>query len=246
MINDLELEKLEERQLNYIVDFLRQDIKGLRDILNSRMKILTDWKKEFLRTARKGYNSSVLDTGAERIFHNLFATMFRFPNMWLTDSDMVYEIEGQAIIHIEVKTALVTNPADYKGKVQLGQNQVSYKTSKFKPNLPTLYRSINVPTLTYVIQIIHAHMQPKIYALNVICIPNGQLFRHYGDDILKAGKGGWAKATDIRYHYAEEPHFKLLTKRYNKEIFRIEILLLDSKFSIKEMTGKDLALVPIR
>lgn len=119
MISDLELEKLEERYLNHIVDNLKQDTRRLVDGLNSRIKVLNDWKKEFLRTERKGYNSSDLDTGAERIFHNLFATNFRFPNTCPIGSDMVYEMEGQAIIHIEVKTALVTNPADYKGKVQL-------------------------------------------------------------------------------------------------------------------------------
>ncbi len=246
MINDFELEKLEERQLNNIVDSLRQDIKRLTDGLNSRIKILNDWKNEFLRTARKGYNSSDLDTGAERIFHNLFATTFRFPNTCPIGSDMVYEIERQAIIHIEVKTALVTNPADYKGKVQLNWNQVSYKTKKFKPNLPIFYKSINVPTLTYVIQIVHEHMKPKINALNVICIPNGRLLQYYGDSILNAGKAGWAKAKDIRYNYAKEPYFSLLKQRYKEDRFRIEILLLDKKLTIKDVTGKNLPLSPYK
>lgn len=94
-----------------------------------------------------------------------------------------------AIIHIEIKTSLVTNP-DYRGKVQLGRNQISYSTGAFSPNLPPYYSSVDLPALTYVIQIIHEHMNPKINAMNIICVPNGQLSKHYGSGILNAGKGG--------------------------------------------------------
>lgn len=246
MLNDLQLEELEYRYLNYIVTALRQDLNKTIEGLNSRIKILNDWKKEFLATARKGHkHPSDLDTGAERIFHNLFAPKFSFPNTTPIGSDMVYEIEDEAIIHIEVKTSLRTNP-DYKGKVQLGRNQVSYRTSRFKPCLPALYRSIHVPTLTYVIQIVHEHMQAKINALNVICVPNGRLFSHYGDSILNAGKGGWKKAKDIRYCYAKQPLFLLLTQRDRRDIFRIEILLLSKNMTIKNLTGKKLSLRPYR
>lgn len=245
MLNNLELEELEKRYFDYIITSLRQDLEKVMEGLSSRIKILNDWRTQFLKTARKTHKQpSDLDAGAERIFHHLFAPMFKFPNSCPIGSDLMYHV-GEAIIHIEVKTTLITNP-DFVGRVNLGRNQVSYFWRGFQPNLPTFYKSVNAPALTYVIQIIHEHMQPKIYALNVICIPNGQLFRHYGKNILKAGKGGWAVARDIRYHYAEEPHFKLLTKRYNKEIFRIETLILDSKFSIKEMTGKDLPLIPYK
>jgi len=246
MLTDLELEELEKRYLDYIVTFLQQDLQKVINGLNSRLTILNDWRTQFLSSARKGHQQpSDLDTGAERVFHNLFAPMFKFPNTTPIGSDMVYEVEGQAIIHIEVKTTLITNP-DFKGKVQLGKNQISYKTSRFKPSLPPIYESINLPTLTYVIQIVHGHMRPKINALNVICIPNGQLFKHYGDGILNAGKGGWVKANDIRYSYAKQPLFLLLTERYKKDIFRIEVLLLDRNLSIKDLTGKDLPLKPYK
>lgn len=244
MISDFKLEKLEQEYLSHIVLSLRQDLSRLIDGINSRIKILNDWKTQFLSTARKGYNASDLDTGAERIFHNLFATTFKFPNTCPIGADMVYEIESLAIIHIEVKTALITNPADYKGKVLLGKNQTSYGTKKFKPSLPSVYKSVKVPTLTYVIQVVHEHMQPKINALNVICIPNGQLLKYYGEGILNAGKSGWAQAADIRYSYHKQPYFLLLKQRYKEDVFRIEILLLDKNLSIKDLTGKDLPLKP--
>ncbi len=245
MINDFELEKLEKRYLDTIITSLRQDTEKVIEGLNSRIKILNDWRKQFLKTARKGQKQpSDLDAGAERIFHHLFTDIFKFPNSCPIGSDMMYQTE-EAIIHIEVKTTLITNP-DYKGKVQLGRNQISYSTSKFKPNLPFIYRSISVPTLTYVIQIVHEHMLPQINALNVVCIPNGKLLRYYGESILNAGKAGWNKATDIRYSYAKQPYFLLLKQRYSEEIFRIEILLLDKKLSIKELTGRNLPLIPYK
>lgn len=245
MLSDLNLEKLEKKYLDYIVTSLQQNLKKVINGLNSRILILNDWKAEFLRTAREGYKSSDLDTGAERIFHHVFAPMFQFPNTCPIGSDMVYAIEDRAIIHIEVKTSLKTNP-DYKGKVQLGKNQVSYGTSRFKPDLPCVYKSIDAVTLTYAIQIVHEHMQPKITALSVICVPNGQLLGHYGESILNAGKLGWKKANDIRYVYAKQPYFLLLRERYKEDYFRIEVLVLDKSFSIKELTGKNLQLIPYK
>ncbi len=244
MIEDFKIEEFEKRYLDYIATSLRQDLKGLIEGLNSRLKILNDWKSEFLKTARAGYNASDLDAGAERIFHHLFTPMFKFPNSCPIGSDLMYQTED-AIIHIEIKTNLITNP-DYKGRVQLGRNQISYKIGNFKPNLPSLYKSVRLLNLTYVIQIVHEHMSPKINALSVICIPNGQLLKHYGEEILQSGKDGWLKATDIRYNYAKNPYFILLKKRYKREIFRIEILTLDKNFSIKELTGKDLPITPYK
>lgn len=248
MIDDINLEELEKRYLDYIVTYLRQDLKGLIRGLNSRIAILNDWRREFFRTARKHpktdrpTRASDLETGAERIFHHLFTPLFKFPNSCPIGSDLMYRTDD-AIIQIEIKTNLVSNP-DFKGKVQLGRNQISYGFSKFKPNLPEVYRSINLPTLTYVIQIVHEHLSPKINALNVICIPNGQLHKYYGDEILQAGKGGWQKATDIRYKYIKEPRFLLLSKRDKRDIFRIEILLLDRSLGVRGLVGQDLQIKP--
>ncbi len=153
MIDDFRLEELEKRYLDYIVISLRQDLIGIIQGLNSRIKILNDWKAEFLRTARAGYNASDLDAGAERIFHHFFIPMFKFPNSCPIGSDLMYQTDD-GIVHIEIKTNLITNP-DYRGKIQLGRNQTSYEVSKFKPNLPSIYKSVELPTLTYVIQIVH-------------------------------------------------------------------------------------------
>lgn len=242
MISDFDLEILEKGYLDFIVKCLNQDIDRLLEGLNSRIKILNDWRNQFLNTARKGYQASDLKDGAQRIFHHFFASFFKFPNSCPIGSDLMYETR-EAIIHIEVKTCLVTNPADYKGKVPLEKNQLSYVHQHFSPNLPSIYQSVNKLALTYAIQVIHEHMKPEIKALNVICIPNGQLSKYY-PNVLQAGKGGWAKATNVRYKYIVEPRFVLLSRQFNMDIYRIEILLLKKGFSIKNVTGKPLPLKP--
>lgn len=246
MLTDIELEELEKRYLDYIVTSLRGDLKGVIDGLNSRLQILNDWKEQFLKTARREHKQpSDLDAGAERIFHHFFQRLFKFPNTSPVGADLMYYIEGEAVIHIEIKTNVITN-TDYKGKIQLGRNQTSYKTSAFIPNLPSLYDSGKVPTLTYAIQIIHEYMHPKINALNVICIPNGRLLKYYGENILQSGKGGRLKASDIRYKYSQQPYFLLLKERDKRDTFRIEILILDKSLSIRDLTGKDLPIVPYK
>ncbi len=242
MISDIQLEQLEKKYLDHIVTNLYQDVPGLINGLNSRIKILNDWKNQFLKTARKGYNASDLEAGAERIFHHFFFNVFKFPNSCPIGSDLMYKAPD-AIIHIEIKTSLLTNP-DYRGKIQLGRNQLSYERTSFTPNLPSFYESISKPALTYAIQIVHEHMSPKVNAISVICIPNGKLFDHYGEKILQAGKGGYKKGSDIRYNYSRNPYFILLKKRDKKEIFRIEILALEKNFNIQKLTGKKFNIAP--
>ncbi|MEO0151464.1 MAG: hypothetical protein ABIL52_05660 [candidate division WOR-3 bacterium] len=96
---------------------LKEDLPTLMNGLNSRIKILNDWYKSFIKTARKGYKASDLDTGAERILHHFFSPIFRFPNSSPVGSDLMFEVPD-AFIHIEVKTALIENPADYKPRIQ--------------------------------------------------------------------------------------------------------------------------------
>lgn len=239
---DLELEELEKGNLDYIVRRLKQNLDGLITGLNSRIDLLTDWRDEFIKTAREDYNSSDLDTGAERIFHHLFTAIFDFPNSTPIGSDLMYKTH-EAVIHLEIKTNLNTN-TDYKGKIQLGRNQTSYSIDKFKPNLKPIYKSVNLPTLTYCIQVVHSHMSKIINAISVISIPNGLLHRYYGDDILQAGKGGWKKSNDIRYNFAKEPRFKLLSEQYKKDVFRLEILCVDKNFRVEELVGKNLNIKP--
>ncbi|MCM8779087.1 MAG: hypothetical protein NC898_04875 [Candidatus Omnitrophica bacterium] len=240
MLNDFELEKIERQYFDLILLHLKQDLGALINGLNSRIKILNDWYDNFIKTARKGYKASDLDSGAERIFHHFFASILRFPNSSPLGSDLMFELPD-AFMHIEIKTALLNNPADYKGKINIAINQTSYVVDKiFTPNLPQYYRTslrIEKPCLTYIVQIVHEHAKPNIKALKLVCIPNGQLYSHYGKGIFKSGKGGYAKGRDFRYHYSNGPYFKLLSKRYNEKIFRVELIYLAKGLDKKDITN---------
>jgi len=246
MLNDFELEKKERQYFDLILLHLKQDLKEIINGLNSRIEILNDWYNNFIKTARSGYKASDLDTGAERIFHHFFASILKFPNSSPLGSDLMFELPD-AFIHIEIKTALIDNPSDYKGKINIAINQTSYGVKgMFLPNLLHYYKispKIEKPCLTYIIQIIHEHAKPNIKALKLVCIPNGQLYSHYGRSIFKSGKAGYAKAKDFRFRYSAEPYFKLLSKRYKEEIFRIELVYLSKDIKKEEITN--LSNVPI-
>ncbi|MGQ9819209.1 MAG: hypothetical protein ACUVQ1_04705 [Candidatus Kapaibacteriales bacterium] len=250
MLNDFELEKIEKQYFDLILLHLKQDFTSLIDGLNSRLKILNNWYSNFVKTARKGYKASDLDTGAERIFHHFFASILKFPNSCPIGSDLMFELPD-CFIHIEIKTALIDNPSDYRGKINIAINQTSYAVNnKFAPNLPQYYFyrnssgiEVEKPCLTYIIQIVHEHAKPNIIAFKFVCIPNGQLFPHYGKSIFKSGKAGYVKAKDFRYNYASEPLFKLLSQKYEEKIFRVELLYLNTNVKKEDITG--LSDVPI-
>jgi hypothetical protein len=240
MLDDFELEKKEKQYFDLIALHLKQDLNALIDGLNSRIKILNEWYNNFIKTARKGYKASDLDTGAERIFHHFFASILRFPNSSPVGSDLMFELPD-ALMHVEIKTALIDNPADYRGKINIGLNQTSYGVDKiFSPNLPHYYQTspkTEKACLTYIIQIVHEHAKPNIKSLELVCIPNGQLYLHYGKNIFKSGKGGYTKAKDFRYNYSAEPYFKLLSERYKEKIFRIEIIYLAKGIKQEDITN---------
>lgn len=244
MMSNLEIENLEKKYLDFIVTFLQTDLAGLCKGLNSRIELLDDWKEQFMKTSRKGFSASDLDKGAERIFHHIFTQLFSFPNSTPIGSDLMYKSE-EAIIQIEIKTNLLTN-SDYKGKVQVGRNQISYETTSFKPNLPSVYRSVNLPTLTYVILIVHEHFSPVINALAVISVPNGQLSSIYGSGIIQSGKRGKKAGYDVRYNFSKEPKFLVKSDNEKKDIYRVEIIFHGKNFELKKLTGGKITLRPFK
>jgi hypothetical protein len=236
VLNDFELEMIEKDYFKYILTFLRANLNPIIEGLNSRIKILNDWYDNFIKT-KGGIKASDLDVGAERVFHQFFASILHLPNSSPLGSDLMFEAPD-AFIHIEVKTALINNPADYKGKINIAINQTSYEIKDlFTTNLPKYYSpkgSIKKPCLTYIIQIIHEHAKPNIKALKLVCVPNGQLYSLYGKSIHGGGK---TKGTSFRYRYSNDPHFKLLSERYKEKIFRIELVYLAKGLKVEDITN---------
>lgn len=239
--NNKNLLKIEEAEHRYFISIKTQLLSSLNDVLNhlkSRILIKNDWQNIFLKTSRQGYKQSDLDKGAERIFHHWAASFFKFPNSTPIGSDLVFDSDEGFRIHIDIKTALINNPADYKGKINVGKNQTSYKSKKFIGDLPPKYSDDKI-TLTYVLQIIHEHLSPKIYAIVLACIPNGMLYNIYGDKIIKAGKGGYKKAKDFRFNYNFKGKILKFSLIKNKPP-RVEIICALKSLNIKKTFGCDL------
>lgn len=215
-MNNLELEKLEKTYFEFISCYLKQNSDSLAKELG------------FLIINNK-------DVGL--FFHYFLKPIFRYPKTLPLNSCLNFEL-SDALIRIQVKTALIDNPSDYKGKINTAINQTSYGVKGlFIPNLPQYYSptgDIKKPCLTYIIQIIHEHAKPNIKALKLVCVPNGQLYSFYGKSILGGGK---TKGKSFRYIYSAEPYFKLLTKRYEEKVFRIELVYLAKGLKPKDITN---------
>lgn len=244
-----EIELIEKRYLEEIKFFVDKNLQWFLERLKSKNEIKKDWLKIFKKTSREAYDkSSELDRGAERVVHNLFGQYRLFAvNSSPIGSDLMFETPD-AFVHIEVKTATDSNPADFKGKIQIAQNQTTYAANKtaqgnpypFIPSLPTVYSNKKV-CLTYVVQIIHNNSEdlPKIIVL--FSIPNGLLKNIYGDCI---NSGKHAKKLnklnsrgDVRFLYKKAAKFNSL----NNKPSRIEVIYPQncSRKLIKDYLGLD-------
>jgi len=223
-----EIELIEKRYFDEICFFLYKNITLFLEGLKSKNEIKNDWLRIFKTTSRKAYEkSSELDKGAERVFHNLFGLYRSFSvNSSPIGSDLMFETPD-AFVHLEVKTATDSNPADFKGKIQISQNQTTYGVNKtvggncypFIPSLPKIYLNGKI-CLTYVIQIIHNNSEnlPKIIVL--FSIPNGLLKSTYGN-CVNAGKkekklNRLNSRGDIRFLYKKAKRFENLDEKPNR------------------------------
>ena len=232
MVTPIEIETLELKYFEDIYKFLSKNLNWILERIRSKNEIKTDWLDVFKKTGRETYDkSSELDTGAERIFHNLFGRYDKFLVCSTPiGSDLMFETDD-AFIHLEIKTATDSNDADFKGKIQISQNQTTYsvthnargKPYPFISSLKTIYSNQKI-CLTYVIQIIHNNSEdlPKIIVL--FSIPNGLLKPKYGD-CVNNGKGQKKlnklnSKKDIRFLYKKANKFEYL----NDKPSRIKII----------------------
>jgi len=225
MLNAKEIEELEKRYLNDLVFFIKNNLPWLLERLKSKNEIKSDWLHIFKVTSREAYNkASELDKGAERVMHNLFGQYRGFVvNSAPIGSDLMFETPD-AFVHIEIKTATDSNPADFKGKIQIAQNQTSYSLNKttngekypFKASLPKVYDNGKL-CLTYVIQIIHRNDEDLPKIIFIYSIPNGELKGTY-NNCVNAGKhekklNKLKSRGDIRFLYRMANKFENLAKK---------------------------------
>jgi len=227
------IEFWEHDTLERIYFTIHQDIDKMMDGLRSKDKIKYDWIKAFDRIDKQRKNSDFA-RGAERIYFWLF-NQFGKPNSSPIGADMFFETHD-AFVHIDIKTAKLDNPSDYKGKIPLSENQTNYKSKNknFNCNLPTFYnkeKSDEKICLTYIINIIYDEREDfKIKAITIFSVPNGELYPIYKDKIIAQGKN---KGRSFRYLYRNKPRFKIL----EGEPFRVKVLWLDKDLEEKDILG---------
>jgi len=234
-----EIEFWEHHYLNQIEFTLRQDKEKMLEGLKSKDKIKEDWIEAFNRIDKQRQNSD-FSRGAERIYYWLF-NQFGIPNSSPIGSDMFFELYN-AFIHIDIKTAKIDNPSDFKGKIPVGENQTNYLPDdySYNVNLPTKYSFKGKICLTYFINIIYdiTDENIEIKAIVLICVPNGELKHVYKDSIVEAGKHGY-QGKGFRYVYSKNPYFDLV-KDPNKPL-RVRIIHdnIDT-IDVKQLIGLDL------
>ncbi|MEC4849000.1 MAG: hypothetical protein RI100_07420 [Nitrosarchaeum sp.] len=201
--------------------------EALIEGLQTGEKIRTFWK------TRWGAKSD-FDKGAERIVYSFFNTQgFGIHNSAPVGSDMFFETKD-AFIHIDLKTVKAeTNIRDHNNKCNIGPNQTSYKgpykvknkIRKWAPNLPPTYTvgTKTKPCLTYFITILYEKHNLNILNINILCMPNGILRKHYKARPLSAGKN--PKETEARFRWSNCMDFELLKDKPK----RIRVIHYDDK-----------------
>ncbi len=230
----MRIEELEYKYLNKLDVAIKKSIDYIITRFKHRFLIYNDWKN-YLETERKRLTD--LGIGAERIFWKIISNNFPDwnPVALFIGSNLFFETED-AFINIDIKTVYVDNLRDYRGLVEVGDAQTSYPMKKtygalepFKPKIKPYYEinGIRKYSLAYFIQIIYE--KPEIImdkdldegpiAILLVSMPNGLLYRLYGDEIVKYPKsyvtkgGKRIRPVNYRYYYSKEPCYKLLSSK---------------------------------
>jgi hypothetical protein len=186
-LTDAELENLEKKYFEIICGILSNNIGRFVNEICSQAN--TPGSSE---TDKK----NPIESAAENIMNAMIARRLDWGISSVPGaSDSCYEC-GDAIVHIDAKTILNTDPDVGGNSISLRQNQTSfdfdtpYELTKkrgdrsggvfiWKPNLHRYENHRNfgvVPNLTYILEIIWS-AKNLVEQISVISIPNGQLFK---------------------------------------------------------------------
>lgn len=219
-MQDEEIEYLENKYLKKIYYTLCANEDKILEGLESKEDIRSDWEKY------SDKETSDIATGAERIFYSIFND-FGKPNSSPVASDLFFETED-AYVHIDIKTVRNTNIGDINRNIFIGKNQTSYtgyiitKKDKrlYECHLPTFYKKRDGEEkicLTYFICILYNENTYNIETIFITCMPNGELYNTYNNEILSAGKN----PPEARFNFLKCKYFKCLE---NNEL-RIKIFI---------------------
>ncbi len=213
----MQIETLELKYLNKFYHFLKYVEDEMMFGFQTKEKIKDDWLGK--------YDSKISNfaVGAERIIYALFnGKSVGQPNSCPVGADMFFEVED-AFIHIDLKTVQTRNIGDITQTIFVGRNQNSFKSEIkkangdsfnpqrfYEPALPTFYnrgKNNEKICLSYFVTIAYEDKNLNILNINLLCMPNGELEKHYGTRVLSAGKN----PDKSRFRFTEVPNFELLS-----------------------------------
>lgn len=220
-----EIEQLEYKYLKKYWYFLKYAEDEIIRGFDSKNDIKDDWEGLY-GTDRGGISDFAV--GSERIVYALLnGKIAGQPNSCPVSSDLFFEVDD-AYIHIDLKSVLTTdggendNIGDFNTSIFIGVNQNSYKGNiivnkgkatevirPYEPNLPTIYHKSNGErkiNLTYFVTILSNAITKKTEMISIMCVPNGELEKHYKERPLKAGKN----LDKTRFSFKECQCFELL------------------------------------
>lgn len=229
MLSLLEIEKIEEKYLKKFFHLMKYAEDEMMIGFKTKEKIKDDWIGKY------GTEISNFAVGAERIIYSLMnGKGVGQPNSCPVGSDMFFEVED-AFIHIDLKTVQTRNIGDITKSIFVGTNQNSYRSEIkqhngesfqpiriYEPALPTFYNKNKIEEkicLSYFITILYEDENLNILNINIICMPNGELVKHYKTRVLQAGKN----QDKTRFRFFEIPNFELL----GNESKRIKVVYFD-------------------
>ncbi|WP_104745120.1 hypothetical protein [Helicobacter acinonychis] len=205
MINLREIERIENKYLEEFYHFLKYCEDEMMQGFLTKEKIKDDWIGKY-------------DSNSD----------------FAVGADMFFEVED-AFIHIDLKTVQTRNIGDFCESIFVGTNQNSYQSEIvktngesfeepriYKPALPYFYNQGKVNEkicLTYFISILYEDEDLNILNINLMCMPNGLLAKHYGTRVLKAGKN----LDKARFHFAKCTNFECLDEKKS----RIKVIYFD-------------------
>ncbi|MFA5333325.1 MAG: hypothetical protein WC376_02420 [Candidatus Nanoarchaeia archaeon] len=219
MVTEEEMKNIESMEYKYLkkfYHFLKYTEDEMLFGFNTKEKIKEDWIR-FWDPEEEGKGISGFATGAERIVYSLFnGKGIGQPNSSPVGSDLFFET-NDAFVHIDLKTVQTRNIGDFNKSIFVGRNQNSY-TGKMLVNktqereyvsaLPHYYKNNGNKKicLTFFVTILYEETNLKILNINILCMPNGALYSHYGARVLKAGKN----PDKTRFNFSEVSNFEKL------------------------------------
>lgn len=225
------IEKLEKKYLDKFYYFLKFTEDEMLKGFETKEKIKEDWIGKY----KSGISNFAV--GAERIVYSLFnGKGIGQPNSAPVGSDMFFELDD-AFIHIDLKTVQTRNIGDITHSIFVGRNQNSYKSEikkrngssfnpvrMYEPALPTFYNKGTKNEkicLSFFVTIVYEDVNLNILNINMLCMPNGELEKHYGSNVLQAGKN----PDKTRFRFTEVPEFELL----NNNEKRVKVVYFDKE-----------------